>query len=43
MMTWSYEAFESMNSGREGVTEMELRVRGNWKTLVREQNMQKLL
>ncbi|MCI5164949.1 MAG: hypothetical protein D3903_02390 [Candidatus Electrothrix sp. GM3_4] len=26
MTTWSYEAFESINSGRDGVTEMELRV-----------------
>ena len=26
MTTWSYEAFKSTNSGREGVTEMELRV-----------------
>jgi len=26
MTTWSYEAFESINSGREGVTEMEHRV-----------------
>ena len=25
-MTWNYEAFESTGSGREGVTEMELRV-----------------
>ncbi|WP_339134403.1 MAG: hypothetical protein WGN25_15285 [Candidatus Electrothrix sp. GW3-4] len=33
MMTWSYEAFESMNSGREGVTEMELRVRGKLEDL----------
>ena len=27
MTTWSYEAFESANSGREGVTEMELLIR----------------
>ena len=27
MTSWSYEAFESTKSGREGVTEMELRVR----------------
>ena len=26
MTTWSYEAFESISSGRDGVTEMELRV-----------------
>lgn len=26
MTTWSYEAFKSTGSGREGVTEMELRV-----------------
>ena len=25
-MIWSYEAFESISSGRDGVTEMELRV-----------------
>ena len=27
MTTWSYEAFRSTSSGREGVTEMELRIR----------------
>lgn len=27
MTSWSYEAFESTNSGREGVTEMELLVK----------------
>ncbi|MCI5208122.1 MAG: hypothetical protein D3910_04895 [Candidatus Electrothrix sp. ATG2] len=26
MATWSYDAFESISSGRDGVTEMELRV-----------------
>ena len=26
MTSWSYEAFESTSSGRDGVTEMELRV-----------------
>ncbi len=26
MTTWSYEAFESISSGRDGVTEMEVRV-----------------
>ncbi|MCI5223334.1 MAG: hypothetical protein D3924_11840 [Candidatus Electrothrix sp. AR4] len=33
MATWIYEAFESINSGREGVTELEHRVTEKMETL----------
>ena len=33
MTTWSYEAFESVNAGREGVTEMEFLIRGKLEDL----------
>ena len=33
MTTWSYEAFESASSGRAGVTEMELLIKGKLEDL----------